>query len=236
MFEFLVEVQRSIYAALSEDIATFAEDRHWSTLFAMLPLGIVFGAAHAMTPGHSKAVLATYILGSGLKPVRALLASFALSLTHVSSAVVLAVVTNSLVTRTLVGAGRAPSLELTSRLMLVGIGIWLIFRAIRARPHIHREGIAVGVMAGLIPCPLTLFVMTFALSRSVPEAGLAFSVSMLMGVAAVLGAVAVTSAVARNSLSRLIERHSGAIAQISRLLDALAGAALTAIALFELTQ
>jgi ABC-type nickel/cobalt efflux system permease component RcnA len=62
MFEFLVEVQRSIYAALSEDIATFAEDRHWSTLFAMLPLGIVFGAAHAMTPGHSKAVLATYIL------------------------------------------------------------------------------------------------------------------------------------------------------------------------------
>jgi ABC-type nickel/cobalt efflux system permease component RcnA len=120
--------------------------------------------------------------------------------------------------------------------MLAGIGIWLIFRAIRARPHIHREGIAVGVMAGLIPCPLTLFVMTFALSRSVPEAGLAFSVSMLMGVAAVLGAVAVTSAVARNSLARLIERHSGAIAQISRLLDALAGAALTAIALFELTQ
>jgi len=200
MFEFLVEVQRSIYAALSEDIATFAEDRHWSTLFAMLPLGIVFGAAHAMTPGHSKAVLATYILGSGLKPVRALLTSFALSLTHVSSAVVLAVVTNSLVTRTLVGAGRAPSLELTSRLMLAGIGIWLIFRAIRAKPHVHREGVAVGVMAGLIPCPLTLFVMTFALSRSVPEAGLAFSVSMLLGVAAILGAVAVTS-VWRETLS-----------------------------------
>jgi len=34
----------------------------------------------------------------------------------------------------------------------------------------------------------------------------------------------------------LIERHGGAISRISRLLDALAGAALTAIAVFELTQ
>jgi ABC-type nickel/cobalt efflux system permease component RcnA len=27
-------------------------------------------------------------------------------------------------------------------------------------------------MAGLIPCPLTLFVMTFAIAREVPAAGL----------------------------------------------------------------
>ena len=42
--------------------------------------------------------------------------------------------------------------------------------------------------------------MTLALSRGAPEAGLAFSVSMLLGVATILGAVALISAIARNSL------------------------------------
>ncbi|MBC8036895.1 MAG: ABC transporter permease [Rhizobiales bacterium] len=236
MFEFLVDVQRSIYAVLSADIATFSDTGDWMTLLAMLPFGIVFGAAHAMTPGHSKSVLAAYVLGSGLKPARALLMSLALSVTHVSSAVVLAVIANSLVTRTLVGAGRAPVLELTSRMMLAAIGLWLIFRAIRRKPHIHGEGVAVGIMAGLIPCPLTFFVMSFALSRGVPEAGLAFSVSMLSGVAVVLGAIALVCAVARGSLVHLLDRHEAAFAQVSRVLDAVAGAALTSIALFELTR
>ena len=236
MFQFLVEVQRSIYAALSADIATFSNSRDWSTLLAMLPLGIVFGAAHALTPGHSKSVLAAYVLGSGLRPVRALLTSFTLSVTHISSAVFLAVVANSLVTRTLVGAGRAPALELTSRLMLAAIGLWLIFRTLRGRPHVHGEGLAVGAMAGLIPCPLTLFVMTFALSRGVPEAGLAFSVSMLLGVAAILGSVAMVAAVARGSLVHFFIWHKAALAQVSRLLDAIAGTALTSIALFEITR
>ena len=189
MLVFLIDLQRSIYAALSGDITAYSNSRDLFALLAVLPLGIVFGAAHALTPGHSKSVLAAYILGSGLKPARALLTSFVLSVTHISSAVLLAVVTNSLVQRTLVGAGRAPALEWTSRLVLVAIGLWLIYRAIRARPHVHGEGIAAGFIAGLIPCPLTLFIMTLALSRGVPEAGLAFSVSMLLGVAVILGAV-----------------------------------------------
>ena len=181
-------------------------------------------------------MLAAYVLGSGLKPARALLTSFVLSVTHISSAVLLALVTNSLMKHTLVGAGRAPALEWISRLILVAIGLWLIYRAMRARPHVHGEGTATGFIAGLIPCPLTLFIMTLALSREVPEAGLAFSVSMLLGVGAILGAIAVIAAVARNIFIHLFDRHGAAIAKISRGLDALAGAALTSIALFELSR
>lgn len=236
MLAFLIDVQRSIYAALSGDITAYSNSRDITALLAVLPLGIVFGAAHALTPGHSKSVLAAYVLGSGLKPSRAFLTSFVLSVTHISSAVLLALVTNSLVTRSLVGAGRAPSLEWTSRLILVAIGLWLIYRAIRARPHVHGEGVATGFVAGLIPCPLTLFVMTLALSRGAPEAGLAFSVSMLLGVATILGAVAVVSAVARNTFVHLLDRHGMAIARVSRGLDALAGATLMLIAMFELAR
>lgn len=236
MWPFLFEVQKTIYSSLTSDISAYASSRDLAALLAVLPLGIVFGAAHALTPGHSKSVLAAYILGSGLRPGRALLTSFVLSATHITSAVLLAVVTNSLVQRTLVGAGRAPAIEWTSRVILIAIGLWLIYRAIRARPHVHGEGLATGFVAGLIPCPLTLFVMTLALSRGAAEAGLAFSVSMLIGVGLILGAVALTAAFARASLVHLFDRHGTAISRISRWLDAAAGLALVSIATMELLR
>jgi hypothetical protein len=59
---------------------------------------------------------------------------------------------------------------------------------------------------------------------------------MLLGVATILGMVAVVSAVARSSLAHVFENHGTAIASVSRVMDALAGAALTSIALFELSR
>ncbi len=236
MFEFLVNAQRKIYAILSADISSFAASGDWQALFAVLPFGIVFGVAHALMPGHSKSVLASYVLGSGLAPSRAMLASFALAATHISSAVILAVVANTLVTRTIVGAGRAPALEYISRILLAAIGVWLVMRAVRRQAHMHGEGAAVGAVAGLVPCPLTLFVMTYAVSKGVPEAGLAFSVAMLLGVGAVLCAVALATAYARDALGTLVRRYGQSMQAYSRIIEGCAGLALVFIACVELAR
>src|SRR5215213_10217857 len=100
----------------------------------------------------------------------------ALALTHVGAGVVLALITARVVSRTFGSAGRAPALEGVSRGLLVLMGVWLIFRAYRGSPaHPRHEGLMVGCFAGLIPCPLTLFVMFFAITRGVIEAGLTFA-------------------------------------------------------------
>lgn len=236
MFAFLYEIQLAIRGSLSSAIDDFARSGDLNVLLAMMPLGIVFGAAHAMTPGHSKSVLATFVLGSGLTPYRAVLTSLILAATHICSAVLLAVVANSLVTRTLVGAGRAPALENISRYLLVAIGVWLVWRAWRSRPHLHGEGYLAGFVAGLVPCPLTLFVMMLAVSRGVPEAGLAFAVAMFIGVSAVLVAIAATVAFARNWAYSWVGRHGTRLSLASRWLDTLAGLALIGIALLELSR
>src|SRR5215203_3555980 len=101
----------------------------------------------------------------------------ALALTHVGSAVVLALAAAPILSRTLGGVGRAPVLEDISRGLLALIGLWFLWRAWRGPLHEHREGVMVGVIAGLVPCPLTLFAMFLALSRGVPEAGLTFALA-----------------------------------------------------------
>ena len=90
MFQSLVEIQRTIYLALADQIKLLSAEGDWLAFLGFLPMGIFFGAVHALTPGHSKAVLATYLAGSEARMARGLLVSLALSFTHVTIAVLIA--------------------------------------------------------------------------------------------------------------------------------------------------
>lgn len=236
MLQWIVEIQREIYLAFAEHIKGFAAGGGWAALAAFLPMGIVFGAVHAMTPGHSKSVLATYLAGSASGVRRSLMVSLVLSFTHVGMAVLIAVLSLSLVSVVLGSVGRAPLLEDISRGLLGLIGLWMLWRGLMRPAHPHGVGsdAAVGFMAGLIPCPLTLFVMTFAISRGVPEAGIAFAVTMMAGVALTLSAVALITVFFRSQLVRLLESRPKLISGATRSLETIAGAVLVAVALNEM--
>ena len=177
LFHDLVAIQREIYLAFADRIREFAETGDPGLLAAYLPMGIAFGAVHALTPGHSKAVLATYLSGSTASVPRGLVMSTLLSCVHVSISVLIALASLPLVSVALGSVGRAPLLENLSRGLLGLIGLWMFWQGLRGTGHQHaRQATAAGFAAGLIPCPLTLFVMTFAISRGVPEAGVAFAV------------------------------------------------------------
>ena len=230
----LIAIQRWIHTSLTADLTAFAATRDWSALAAVLPLGIVFGAFHALTPGHGKTVLASYLVGSRLAALRSIAVAGALALTHVFSAVLLALLAAPLITRTLAGIGRAPTLENISRGLLALIGAWLMARAWRGRSHAHGEGVLVGVVAGLVPCPLTLFAMFLALARGVPEAGLTFALAMMLGVGLTLSAVAVLTVGARNTVMRLTAKHGISFDRAARIMDGVSGALLLVIGLREL--
>lgn len=231
--EFLVGLQEWIRAELGGQLDAFEAARSFALLAAMLPLGIAFGAVHALTPGHGKMVLASYVVGSGQGLARAVGVAGVLSATHVASAVILALVGSSLLSRTIAGAGRSDLIEDVSRGLIGLIGLWLLVRAIRGARHVHGEGAAVGFVAGLAPCPLTLFAMVLAISRGIPEAGIAFAVSMLIGIAITLSAVAAATALARARVALLMERHGASVTRVGRILDATGGALLVAIGIAQ---
>jgi nickel/cobalt transporter (NicO) family protein len=234
MLETLVAIQRWIYSTIGSELTGFATSKNWWALATILPIGIVFGAIHALTPGHGKTVLASYLIGSRLPRLRSLAVAGALALTHVASAVVLALLAAPLVARTLGGAGRAPVLEGVSHGLLALVGVWLLYRAFRGNSaHPRHEGVMVGVIAGLIPCPLTLFVMFFAIARGVVEAGLTFALAMMLGVAITLSTVAIFAILARDWTVQFLSRHGLIAGQLMRYFDAAAGLLLISIGLSE---
>jgi ABC-type nickel/cobalt efflux system permease component RcnA len=51
-------------------------------------------------------------------------------------------------------------------IMIALVGLWLLWRAFRQRGHATaRSGPVLGLVGGLVPCPLTTFVMTYAVIR-----------------------------------------------------------------------
>lgn len=226
----LVALQAAIHGAIADHIQAFTGSGDWLTLLAVLPMGMLFGAAHGLTPGHNKMVLASYVVGDGVPALRASLIALVLTAVHVGSAVVIAMGASFLVSRTITNAGQAPLLETTSRILLVVIGLWLMLRAVLGRPHAHGEGLGFAVVAGLIPCPLTLFVMVLAMSQGVPEAGLVFATAMLAGVGLVLITVALVASFGSQMLARTLARHGARAALAARGVEAMAGVALIAMA------
>jgi len=130
------------------------------------------------------------------------------------------------------GPGSSPLLEHMSRGAIGLIGLWMIWRGTRATAHGHarRDGAGFGFVAGLIPCPLTLFVMTYAAARGVTGAGLLFAVLMLAGVALTLGAVALLAVSFRKVFDRLFIRNKRLLDKVSRGLEIAAGLGMVAVA------
>ncbi|MBX4863753.1 ABC transporter permease [Rhizobium bangladeshense] len=232
----IISYQREIYLAFADHIKAFASGGGWLAFLMFLPMGIAFGAVHAMTPGHSKSILATYLTGSSTKTGRALLVSLALSFTHVTTAVVIAFFALPLVSHAFGDTGSAPLLQKLSRCLLGIIGGWMLWSAFFRHAHTHssQEGVAVGFVAGLIPCPLTLFAMTFAMIHQVPITGVLFAISMMLGVGLTLSAVALLSVAFREQLSRLLRERPRLLALASKGIEGLAGTILLGVAVHEI--
>jgi ABC-type nickel/cobalt efflux system permease component RcnA len=116
--QILVDAQTTINQSVVATINAFAASRDWAILAPVLPFGVAFGAIHALTPGHSKAVLASYVAGSPLSIARGFAVAASLSVTHIMSAVLIALLALPIVAVSFTGAGRAPILENLSRAMI----------------------------------------------------------------------------------------------------------------------
>ena len=58
----------------------------------------------------------------------------------------------------------------------------------------------------MIPCPLTTFVLSYALARGILAAGLVVTAAMTIGMIAAIGGIAVMAALARNRFMALLAR------------------------------
>ncbi len=94
-------------------------------LLVTLAIATALGALHALTPGHGKAVVAAYLVGSSGTIWQAVALGSVVTLTHTGSVLALGLVT-LVASRYILPTTLFPVLELASGLLIVGLGAGLL--------------------------------------------------------------------------------------------------------------
>lgn len=231
--DWLVAVQRWLYGGMAESMHSTTS---LNGLLALVALAFVFGVVHALMPGHGKSVLVSYHLGQPGRWSEGIVTGTLLALTHVGSAVVLVLVGIAVISRSVAAGGRAPSFEAASAVLVVLIGTWLLVRSTRMREYGHAwSGKALAVATGLIPCPLTTFILTFAIARGMLAVGLVTVGAMLAGIVTTLVTFAVTAVIARDRLLPLLASTERLRWRMGKALEITSAVAVVALGLLMLT-
>lgn len=223
----LIELQHWLYGGMAAGLKS-AEDV--TALPALLASAVLFGALHALMPGHGKSVLVSYHLGRPGRVVDGLLTGIVLALTHVGSAVLFIMVGIAVISRTLAAGGRAPAFETASALLIVCTGVFLLWRSLRPHDHAHAgDGRMLAFVTGLVPCPLTTFILTYAIAKHQLAVGFAAVGAMALGVIATLAGFAVAAVYARGRFMDLLMGSERLRQRIGRAAELAGAAAVTAL-------
>ena len=220
--DWMIQAQRWLYGGMADGMRTTVD---LTGLPQLMAAAFVFGIVHALMPGHGKGVLVSYHLGRPSKLLEGVATGTLLALTHVGMAVVLVLAGVAVISRSVAAGGRAPAFETMSAALIAAIGFYLVIRAIWPPPHTHdRDGRMLAFVTGLIPCPLTTFILSYALAHNKLAIGLAAVVAMLGGVIVTLVSFAVAAVVARVKFMSLMQRTEGLRESVGYRIE-LAGAA-----------
>jgi ABC-type nickel/cobalt efflux system permease component RcnA len=175
---------------------------------------IFLGAVHALSPGHGKALVAAYLVGSRGTIAHAIWLAVIVTLTHIFSVVLVGVVA-LIAAQYVVPEYYMPFISLASGLIIVGIGVWLIIKRIRGRAvtaehdhlHPHRDVswkmlLTFGVTGGIVPCPSAMVVMLTAIAIGRIGFGLALIVFFSLGLTIALLIVGIIAIKASTFLDR----------------------------------
>jgi ABC-type nickel/cobalt efflux system permease component RcnA len=226
-------------------------------LVVLLLLAALFGAVHALTPGHGKTLVAAYLVGERGTVWHALFLGLTTTLAHTGAVLVLAVLF-LIDPRT---AGLVYFLQgLIGGLLVTGLGFWLLFRRLAGQAdHVHLGGhshhhphhdhghthgltgeassvrwwhlLVLGLQGGLVPCLDAVLLLCLAVSAQRLWLGLPLLLAFSAGLAAVLVVLGISVVYARNWA---VARYSGGrrLGAFVRALPIVSAAVITAMGLW----
>jgi nickel/cobalt transporter (NicO) family protein len=231
-------------------------------ILLLLAAAFGWGALHALGPGHGKAMVAGYLVGSRGTPRHALILGLTVTATHTAAVFALGLVTLA-ASEYILPEDLYPWLGIVSGLMVVAIGFTVMrsrlrrWRSLRelegghshSHGHSHGHGepltmrglIGLGVSGGLVPCPSALVVLIAAISQHRVGLGMVLIAAFSLGLAATLTAVGLAVIWGGRALKSLrLERRvfggrlAGALPAVSASVIVLVGTLITLRAIPQL--
>lgn len=206
-------------------------------ILAALAVAFGLGAAHALTPGHGKTIVAAYLVGSRGTLKHAAFLGAMVTVTHTISVFALGLATLFLF-RFIVPERITEILGVISGLSIALIGGGMLWKRLRAHRHVHHHHhhdhdhhhhhhgpgghthapdgditwgslVTLAVSGGLVPCESALILLLSAIALGRVALGLLLLVSFSLGLAGVLMALGAMVLYTKHALPERARNASG---------------------------
>lgn len=199
--------QQKFYRQLSGAVKRLKSEGSLTAAWALVALSFLYGIFHAAGPGHGKAVITAYVLANREQIRRGALLSGAAALVQALSAIVMVSLFVLLMKATGLEAQQSiRQVELISYGLVVALGLWLLWGALRKRDpvdhahdhhgecgHAHfvapgrarpvgwQQDLSVVLSVGARPCGGAVVVLLFAYTLGIYGAGIGATLAMSVG-------------------------------------------------------
>lgn len=208
----------------TDTLINFVNNPDLSPWLLTLALATAFlmGALHSLSPGHGKAMVAAYLVGSQGRVRDAVLLGGVVSLTHTAGVFLLGGGL-LLVSQYMDARSIHPWIGVASGALIFVIGYWMLARrALGSGAHDHdhhhdhgpgRDGVtggsllSLGVAGGMVPCPSAIVVLLAAVAVGRTGFGLALVLAFSLGLSMVLVGIGILTVTASRRLAALEERR-----------------------------
>ena len=209
----VIDLQRRMVLGLGRYMADIKAGGGVAALSVGIWFAFLYGAVHAVGPGHGKMVVASFFVGREAKLWRGVAMGFQIAVTHVVAAVLLVWLVD-ISFRHFIGGSPAESLwiRMVSFGLIAAIGFFLLSRAVRKAftavrhglYHLHAAGHdhhhhdlghqgLLAFVAGAVPCTGAILVMLFALANGMVGTGVILVAAISAGMAITMSAFGLIS-------------------------------------------
>jgi ABC-type nickel/cobalt efflux system permease component RcnA len=202
----------------SDRLTQILGEKNLPLRMVLLGMAVAFalGALHALSPGHGKTVVASFLVGARVTLQHAVFLGTVVTFTHTVGVFLLGIVVLFL-SNTIVPERIYPWIGFVSGITILGVGVNLFRQRLSRLTHDHgahghsheiperitfRNLLALGFSGGIVPCPSALVVLLSAIAVHRIAAGLLFIVAFSLGLASVLVAIGILVVRASKVMSR----------------------------------
>ena len=238
--EGIIDFQRRANAEIAVHMNAVERGDDLGAFFLGLAIAFVYGVIHTFGPGHGKFVIVSYFLGREARAMRGVVMAIQVAIVHVIAAVAVVWLADVVLRAGFgIGLSEVPGVRAASFLIIVGIGVYMLYQAVRASMspadgggHGHRhghghghghghshghghghdgsvEGGILALAAGMVPCPGAVLIMLYAVANDMIHSGFLLVGAMSLGIGSSICVLGVGAILARQTAMQVMERSGG---------------------------
>jgi nickel/cobalt transporter (NicO) family protein len=209
----VTEGQKKLNKEITNNIRALKKEPKPAVFLGLCGVAFVYGALHAVGPGHGKMVITGWVVSQSRKFREIMMVSVLASFFHAFSSVTIVLATYYIMGKFVPGATEKLNLwlQLAAGVMLAVMGIHILWSFIRRRKNTHVETAGtleaaeqqpkvsvsthpfwIALTIGIVPCPLAAIILVFCLANQMLWPGIVIVSVFAAGMGASIFSIALS--------------------------------------------